>query len=423
LSAIRDRLAIPLRLDIGLRCAARPRRRRVSRLSIRWAVLAGAVLMSGLAPRPAHAGQLLRIRTWPWDDRYRIVLDLTEKTTHVDRVVTDPHRISINLRNTDAAGVVIPQIRDWMVEGIRLNRLPDGTAQVVIDLTAASSYKLFDLAPDGEKPHRVVCDILRPLQPPPTPQERPNWVVVIDPGHGGRDPGVVHRRMFEKAITLDVAQRLVERLAREPGIEAHLTRRADVFVGLAERARRAERVRADLFVSIHVNGFRTDAPRGAEVFFLSMQGATAVAERELEALENAAASEVSDPVLGEIADLPFAVDLRKTDTLRRSSLLAEAILDRFVAGNLAASRGVKQANFVVLRSCRVPSALVELGFASNAQDARQLAMDTHRQALAEAMAEGILEFRARYARHSAAEAAGAVEPAEAAGPPEPAGKP
>jgi N-acetylmuramoyl-L-alanine amidase len=382
---------------------------------MRWAVLVGALLVGALAPRAAHAGQLLRIRTWPWDDRYRIVLDLSEKTTHVDRVVTDPHRISINLRDTDAAAVVIPQVRDWMVTGIRLNQLPDGTAQVVIDLAAASPYKLFDLAPEGEKPHRVVCDILRPMQPPPKPEEAPNWVVVIDAGHGGRDPGVVYRRMFEKTITLDVARRLAERLAREPGIEAHLTRSTDVFVSLPERGRRAARARADLFVSIHVNGFRTDAPRGAEVFFLSMQGATAVAEREVEALENAAASEVSDPVLGEIADLPFAVDLRNTDTLRRSSLLAEAILDQFVTGDLAASRGVKQANFVVLRSCRVPSALVELGFASNAEDARQLALETHRQALAEAIAQGVLEFRARYARHSEAEAAGALGPAGPAG--------
>jgi N-acetylmuramoyl-L-alanine amidase len=418
LSAIRTRLAILLRFDIGPRFAALRLRCRFPR----WVILTGAVLACGLAPRPAHAGQLLRIRTWPWDDRYRIVLDLSEATPHVDRVVTDPPRISINLRSTDAAAVVIPQVRDWMVRGIRLNQLPDGTAQIVIDLAAAPSYKLFDLAPEGEKPHRIVCDILRPLQPPaaPQPQATPNWVVVIDPGHGGRDPGVVHRRMLEKAITLDVARRLAERLSREPGVEAHLTRSTDVYVGLSERARRAERVRADLFVSIHVNGFRNDAPRGAEVFFLSTQGATAVAERELETLENAAASEMPDPVLDEISDLPFAVDLRSTDTLRRSSLLAEAMLDKLVGGNLAASRGVKQANFVVLRSCRVPSALVEIGFASNAEDAQQLALESHRQALAEAMAEGLLEFRARYARHSEAEAAGAAEPAAGASPAEPA---
>jgi N-acetylmuramoyl-L-alanine amidase len=220
----------------------------------------------------------------------------------------------------------------------------------------------------------------------------------------------------EKDIVLDVGRRLFDRLAEEPGITPQLTRSKDVFVNLSARARRAETARADLFVSVHVNGYRSRAPKGAEVFFLSLDGATDVAERELESLENAAVGEGADPVLGEIAELPFAVDLLKTDTVMRSSLLAESILNQLVHGDLAASRGVKQANFVVLRSCRVPSALVEVGFASNPEDAARLASETHRQALAEAITKGILEFRARYARHAPGEGGAAVGSAGAQGP-------
>jgi len=365
---------------------------------------------------PAGAAELLRIRTWGGDEHFRVVLDLSEPAVHEDRVVGDPDRVAINLRDSRAGDLAIPETGDWMVQRIRINRL-GMTVQVVLDLAGPARTKIFDLPPEGDRPARVVCDVFRP-RARPKPERPPAFVVVLDPGHGGRDPGAVHRRLQEKEIVLDVARRAAARLGREPGVEVHLTRQRDTFVSLAGRARRAQQENADIFISIHVNGARSGAPRGAEVFFLSLAGASDVAARELAALENAAVTEEADPLLGEIAELPFAVDLLKTDTVRRSSLLAEAILDRLVESRLAASRGVKQANFVVLRSCRVPSALVELGFLSNPEDARQLASDGHREALAGAIAEGVLEFRDRFARRhgGAALPGGPAEAPDAGGP-------
>lgn len=419
------------------RRAGQPRRggdaRRPGRGLLLLALLLGGGPLLGIGSAP-RAAELLGIRTWGDVEHFRVVLDLSAAAPHEDRTVTDPDRIAINLRETRAEGLEIPETGDWMVQRIRLNQLSNGTAQVVLDLSAPARWRIFDLGPEGDRPHRVVCDVFRPRERPapataaaagapaarpapqpepkparesapapaptsePTPEPPRDWVIVLDPGHGGKDPGVVHRRMQEKEIVLDVSQRVAALLEKEPGIEVHLTRQRDVFVNLSERARRARSEDADLFVSIHVNGYRSGSPRGAEVFFLSREGATDVAAHELALLENAAVTEESDPQLGEIAELPFAVDLLKTDTLRRSSLLAEAVLDQLVNGGLAASRGVKQANFVVLRSCRVPSALVELGFLSNPEDARQLASAEHREALASAIAKGFLEFRSRYAR-------------------------
>ncbi len=269
----------------------------------------------------------------------------------------------------------------------------DKTAQ---DKKAQDKKAQDDMANGGKAPAFPAA----PPVPMPAPTGSKPWVVIVDPGHGGRDPGARHRGLDEKEVVLDVARQLVDRLNEQPGVRAYLTREKDALLSLKQRIRNAEAKEADVFVSLHVNGCHAPSASGAEVFYLSLKGADDVETRELATLENLARSEEEDPYIGEIAELPFAVDLIQTDTLRRSSLLAEAILDALVSAELATSRGVKQANFVVLRSCRVPSALVELGFISNPQEADRLRSPKHRTLLAEKIAAGLLEFRARYARHA-----------------------
>jgi N-acetylmuramoyl-L-alanine amidase len=360
----------------------------------------------------AHGAALLGVRIASHEDRLRVVMDLSAEATFQEQVLQNPHRIAINIADTRGRGLILPRVEDWMVERIRFNQLRGPTAQVVLDLTCAPSFDVFMLPAYEEKPFRIVCDVLRAADRAAGPPPERNWVVVIDPGHGGRDPGAVSRqpRLSEKEVVLDVARRLSQTLSAEPGVEVRLTRDRDTTLRLRDRVARAAELGGDIFLSIHVNGCAARSARGAEVYYLSLKGATTAASRELEALENT--EDVSqDPMLGEIAALPFAVDLLQTDTILRSSLLAECVLDALGESRLAAARGVKQANFAVLRSCRVPSALVELGFISNPSDARQLASQSHRQALARTIAGGLLEYRRRYARHarSAGIAAGASD--------------
>ncbi|MBD3237527.1 MAG: AMIN domain-containing protein [Candidatus Eisenbacteria bacterium] len=370
-----------------------PTRRCVVRLGVACVLLCGAI-------GSAAGGTLRGIRIGYWDDRVRVVCDLSAKTDYRHRVLRDPHRIALDLPQTASQGVTPPAVEDWLLERIRLNHLGEGTTQVVLDLSAAPSYRIFDLPAEQGRPARLVCDLLRPAQAPPALPEP--WVVALDPGHGGGDPGAVSRRprLYEKEIVLTVARHITAELNAAPGVRAFLTREADVRVDLGQRVRRAEEVSADVFVSIHVNGCGHRSAQGAEVFFLSLGGATDASARELEALENQPAAH-SDPLIGEIADLPFAVDLIQTDTIQRSSLLAEVMLDALVEDRLAASRGVRQANFVVLRSVRVPSVLVELGFISNPEDARHLASSEHLAALGQSLARGLLDFKRDYARQSA----------------------
>lgn len=359
-----------------------------------------AVLLPGLAGTigRAQARELRAIRVGSWEDRVRVVIDVDAQGPYRYSTLTDPQRIVIDLPATGCGQLEIPAVADWMVQRIRLQPLAGGAVQVVIDVSREAAYKVFQLPAGDGKPVRVVCDVLRPLRAPPDDAPRP-WVVAIDAGHGGNDPGVVgqHGRQQEKEIVFDVARRLARVLEPVEGIAVRLIRDRDERVALHERVRRAEAIGADVLVSIHVNGCRQGSPRGAEVFFLSLGAASDAAGQELEALENQP-EDTDDPLLGGISELPFAVDLIQTDTIRRSSLLAEVMVETLAADQLAASRGVKQANFAVLRSCRVPSVLVELGFLSNPEDAGQLASDAHRQALAESLRKGLLQFQGHFAR-------------------------
>jgi N-acetylmuramoyl-L-alanine amidase len=367
-----------------------------------WVAALGLALVALPADGAGAAARLERIRTAPWEDRFRVVMDLSQQATYRERLLTGPDRIVIDIERASAASLAPLAIEDAIVRGVR-TELGEGSAvRVVVELARSAQYKVFAVPAGGGRPFRIVCDVLRaglpPQVQPPPPRD---WVIVIDPGHGGRDPGAVANsaKLREEEIVLDVARRLQGKLAESKGVKVVLTRGSDKSLRLAERVRLAEEAQGDVFISIHVNGCPSQSARGAEVFFLSLQGSTDAEAHAVAELENAADAE-DLPVPSEIAKLPFGGDLIQTATHQRSSLLAEVLLEALGGNRLSATRGVKQANFVVLRSYRVPSVLVELGFISNAADARQLASPEHRQALAETMARGLLAYHERYAHAS-----------------------
>jgi N-acetylmuramoyl-L-alanine amidase len=217
-------------------------------------------------------------------------------------------------------------------------------------------------------------------------------VVVLDPGHGGKDPGALGKGLREKDVCLDVARRLAAALNKAPGYRAVITRQDDRRVSLAQRMLFAEQQGADLFVSIHVNAARSSRASGAEVFFLSIGAATDRAAAELARLENEADPEFVVKEDEALKGLPFAVDLRQSDTLLRSSRIAEVVLDALSTRGLAEARGVKQAGFAVLKSFQVPSILVEVGFISSQLERKKLKSPDHREKLAEALAAGVRRY-------------------------------
>jgi N-acetylmuramoyl-L-alanine amidase len=245
----------------------------------------------------------------------------------------------------------------------------------------------------------------RPPPTPVTPEERRKVdrliIVAIDAGHGGEDPGAIGPTgLREKDVVLAISLALRDRLNAVPGLRVMLTRDGDFFVPLAERVRKARRVQADLFVSIHADAFVRREARGASVFVLSERGATSSAARWMAERENAAdrvggvnlagLTAVSDrQLLATMADMSTAAQIR--DSLR----LGAEVLQRIGRVGRLHKRQVEQAGFAVLRAPDIPSILVETAFISNPEEEQRLRDPAFRAQLVEALADGIQRYFAR----------------------------
>ena len=222
-------------------------------------------------------------------------------------------------------------------------------------------------------------------------------VIAIDPGHGGEDPGAIGPSgLREKDVVLAVALRLRDRLNSVPGMRAMLTRDADFYVPLQERVRKARRVQADLFVSIHADAFITPAARGASVFALSDKGASSATARWMAQKENAADAVggvnlgAKDPqVLQTLLDMSTAAQIK--DSLR----IGREVLERMGHVGRLHKRDVEQAGFAVLKAPDIPSILVETAFISNPEEEARLRDPAYQKRLVEALFTGIRRYFAR----------------------------
>jgi N-acetylmuramoyl-L-alanine amidase len=210
------------------------------------------------------------------------------------------------------------------------------------------------------------------VRPRPAPRSHP-WVVVVDPGHGGEDPGAKGPGgVLEKNLCLALSRALVADLNRRPGIRAHLTRDEDVFLPLRRRTRIAAEKSADLFVSVHANSSRDKTVRGTEVYFLSLRGASVAGAREVAMRENAADLVAGVPPAAQDDIEEILLDLMRTKVLERSSEMAATVIDGLQADKNLVLRGVKQAGFDVLKTASMPSILVETAFISHSKEAKMM---------------------------------------------------
>jgi N-acetylmuramoyl-L-alanine amidase len=214
--------------------------------------------------------------------------------------------------------------------------------------------------------------------------------IVIDPGHGGHDPGAQSRGVVEAELVLDVALRLEQLLQNVPGTEVVLTRRTDEFIALQERTAMANREGADLFLSIHANASPSAEARGVETYFLNF--ATNLNAASVAARENAA----SGQTMGELPDIVKAIALNnKLDESRDfATQVQHSMLENLRGSNkLIRDLGVKQAPFVVLIGAAMPSVLAEISFVTNPQEARLLKNNAYRQKIAEALFAAIKKYQ------------------------------
>ncbi|NRF68388.1 N-acetylmuramoyl-L-alanine amidase [Aquincola sp. S2] len=222
-------------------------------------------------------------------------------------------------------------------------------------------------------------------------------VIALDPGHGGEDPGAIGPSgLREKDVVLQIASKLRERLNSVPGMRAMLTRDADFFVPLHERVRKARRVQADLFVSIHADAFFTPQAKGASVFALSESGATSSAARWLAQKENGAdLVGGANTAVKDAQVLRAMVDMSTTAQIRDSLVIGREVLERIGRVGALHKRQVEQAGFAVLKAPDIPSILVETGFITNPGEEAKLRDEGYQDKLVEALFTGIRRYFAR----------------------------
>ena len=223
---------------------------------------------------------------------------------------------------------------------------------------------------------------------------REKITIVIDPGHGGKDPGASGRfHHKEKNVVLKIAQKLAKKLRHSPRYRVILTRNSDRFLPLRRRLAIARKHSADLFISIHADAFRYSSARGSSVYALSQRGATSEAARWLASSENK--SEVMGGVdLDNKSKLlqSVLINLSQTASVRDSLRAGSYILRELSKAHRLHHKSVEQAAFVVLKSPDIPSVLVETGFISNRKEERLLVSSKHQQKIADAIYRGINKY-------------------------------
>jgi N-acetylmuramoyl-L-alanine amidase len=214
--------------------------------------------------------------------------------------------------------------------------------------------------------------------------------IVIDPGHGGHDPGAMVPGMTEAELVLDVAQRLEKLLLKQPGVEVTLTRTDDSFVPLEQRTEMANHTGADLFLSIHANAHASPHVRGFETYFLNF--APNPEAEALAARENAAAARK----MSSLPDIVKAIALNnKIDESRDFATFVQGSLTQRLKtfDRNSKSLGVKQAPFMVLVGATMPSVLAEISFMTNRQEGTLLKTPGYRQQIAEALFDGVMKYQ------------------------------
>jgi N-acetylmuramoyl-L-alanine amidase len=398
------------------------------------------------APSNAHV-TLQAIRRELLPDAFRVTLELDREVGFYDERIDGPPRVFIDLANTRAADslkdATIP-FPEGPVKQVRIGRQLNNRTRVVLDLNGAGSHSVYAVY----NPYRIVIDFARTPEgtgpvlqtqaqpvtaparapmvmasnasrsallaaaraaapsdarpaPTPPPQNANGSFslarqlglgvtrIVIDPGHGGHDPGGRGNGIAEAALVLDVAMRL-EQLLTARNFEVVLTRRTDAYVTLEERTALANRSDADLFISIHANASTAASARGVETYFLNFASnpeAEAIAAREnagsaksMRHLPDIVQAIAMNNKLDESRDFATMVQSTLYDQLRRTNRTLKNL-------------GVKQAPFMVLVGAKMPSVLSEISFMSNSAEAALLKTDRYKQQIAEALMAGIVRYQ------------------------------
>ncbi|MEZ9452559.1 N-acetylmuramoyl-L-alanine amidase [Vibrio splendidus] len=387
-------------------------RRLISAVAMMAAVF--SILFSSLV----SANSLKSLRVWPSPEETRVVIDLKSEADFSYFTLSSPSRLVVDLKHTNLATKLPVVVKDSPVlSKIRKSSPPDkNTYRLVFELKKSSTAELFKLSPTpgGQYGHRLVIDLPHGAASKGTTTSKPSKptvskninqvkrqkdiLIVIDPGHGGEDPGSIGpSRKYEKNATLSISRKLAAQLNAVPGIKTRMTRNADYFVNLNRRVAIARENEAHLFISIHADAFTTPQPRGGSVFVLNTRRANTEISRWIENKEKQ--SELlggsGAAFTGNIDDKNVnqtLLDLQFSHSQKEGYKLATTILSEM--GKVAKLHNRKPINtsLAVLRSPQIPSVLVETGFISNPTEEKLLFQRSHQDKLARAVTKAVVKY-------------------------------
>mgnify|MGYP003331392228 FL=1 len=339
--------------------------------------------------------EITGMRLWHGPDRTRLVMDLTAAVEYEIFTLTDPDRLVIDLAGTGLKEEMQLPDGDGPIQRIRTGRPDPRRMRVVLDLLETPRFNSFLLKPRAPYDFRLVVDLLQDnasvVERQPFIENKDEYLIVIDPGHGGDDPGALGAGgTREKQIALDIASHLVRLINHQGRMRAVLTREADYYVSLRGRIEFAMKRKADAFVSIHADAAKRKSARGASVFVLSEKGASSEMGKWLAERENA-------------SDLAGGVDIGEQDPMvqktmldmgldwkiKKSKTLASAILRELAGVGDLHSKKVESAGFVVLKAVDIPAVLIETGFITNRAQEKDLSRRLTQERIAGAIYRGL----------------------------------
>ena len=343
------------------------------------------------------------VRLWRAPDHTRIVFDLSDAVEHKIFQLKQPNRLVVDINGT---ALIAPlsslDLDNTPITGVRAGKRNSKDLRVVFDLRSVIKPRSFILRQHGDKPDRLVIDLYDQVvvtqktveQITAASSRRRDVIIAIDAGHGGEDPGAIGpNNVFEKDVVLAISKQLAKFIDAEPGFKAELIRTGDYYIPLKKRRDLARRKRADVFVSIHADAFKTPSAKGTSVFALSRRGASSETARFLAARENEA------DLIGGVGNVSLddkdkllagvLVDLSMTASLNASLEVGGHVLQEMKQVSVLHKKRVEQAGFAVLKSPDVPSILVETGFISNPGEAKKLSTSKYRNKMARSIFTGL----------------------------------
>lgn len=365
-------------------------------------VCVAAALLIG-AERPKGLGDVVEVRHWSYPDYTRVVVETTRPATvagvvqhlEADAKARRPERLYLDLGGVWVGRRFVNGIElgDGLLQAVRLGQNTLDTTRLVLDLEHYERHRVFTL----EHPHRVVIDVYGHrdrsggpgLDPQPPAGQRPVRSVVIDAGHGGRDPGAIGiGGTREKDVTLKIATALGAKLSTR-GFDVRFTRSNDRSMSLEERTAIAEAARADLFISIHANASPRRSTHGIETYYL---------DKDHERHSLTVAARENGIRRDQVDDLQRTLTQFRVAELSGFSLHLAALVQEGIVGGLPEryevnDLGVKKGPFYVLFLSNTPAILVETGFLTNRTEAKRLRDDEYLDALAGGIATGLTRYR------------------------------